>query len=819
MRRSLCVSVFFGLLFPAQWAFPEPSEIWRFSLPPNAAADEAIRLAIQDLNETGQPLGLAFEISEGAPTDKDNWILVGGPDRNIAVQRFMAERDLDPVKDYFPQGFGLRTFSNGEKRTLLIAGASLVGDVRGLYWLWDRIRVHKKIPDLNEVRVPALNLRVDCPWGKSSPGGGSEARLRNSLRYGFNWVAGPPVLDLVPWDSEPEATRNASNRERARELIEYAHSLHMKMFSFSHGFAHHPSLIREVGATLSPCDPKFWEAVREKYRKLLTALPELDGIEICNDDLSGFWDDYEIYDPMHETPECGWSYTKRFREFVKTVYDVVVGEFGKTYFHFTWSLVLHELTTPEVHREIFTDEIPTENFYLKPKITQGDRWWHQPYNRTFNLTPHESVVMFETMNYYEGGRTNIFPTFAGEYYQSGLQTFLMPEDSKVVGVALGGGMPQNGWGTREAYDYVLYRLQWNPNESIEQIAKDFCSIHFGPELAEGMAEIYLLSPHAYKYGLHIEPVSYGQFNSFQHMRVGTFPEMGIPAIDQGREHLEFWKRVYLRCRPWMQETLQDLDHGLEVAEEMVGKFQEIKGRFEDSELAVEIKNRLTMTRLLIQTNNRYVRDAFALFDYLEEPSVESKSHLERAHQRLIAAREAFATSPGFGYQLFGVDLLLKKSAEALESIDSTRSLLRDAPTRQEIEETVANQQARYRSVLEEHGDEAVLFGRFEAQIDGNDILIISGTETEIHHMRWDHPSIKTLDITKPLPRKVVTVIPKDIESRPLHPFVLEQPTEANDFTARIYFEDEPGGHGWVRCELYYVEKSPEELGLSIPWLR
>ncbi|MCA9442419.1 MAG: hypothetical protein KC964_16575, partial [Candidatus Omnitrophica bacterium] len=94
MRRSLCVSVFFGLLFPAQWAFPEPSEIWRFSLPPNAAADEAIRLAIQDLNETGQPLGLAFEISEGAPTETANWILVGGPDRNIAVQRFMAERDL-----------------------------------------------------------------------------------------------------------------------------------------------------------------------------------------------------------------------------------------------------------------------------------------------------------------------------------------------------------------------------------------------------------------------------------------------------------------------------------------------------------------------------------------------------------------------------------------------------------------------------------------------------------------------------------------------------------------------------------------------------
>ena len=59
------------------------------------------------------------------------------------------------------------------------------------------------------------------------------------------------------------------------------------------------------------------------------------------------------------------------------------------------------------------------------------------------------------------------------------------------------------------------------------------------ESAEGMAEIYLLSPSAYKYGLHIEPISYGKFNSFIHMRVGTFPAEGYPSIDSGREHLEF----------------------------------------------------------------------------------------------------------------------------------------------------------------------------------------------------------------------------------------------------------------------------------------
>lgn len=63
----------------------------------------------------------------------------------------------------------------------------------------------------------------------------------------------------------------------------------------------------------------------------------------------------------------------------------------------------------------------------------------------------------------------------------------------------------------------------------------------------------------------------------------------------------------------------------------------------------------------------------------------------------------------------------------------------------------------------------------------------------------------------------VTVIPHDIESRPMHPFVLEQPSPENDFTVKIYLDDMPGGNGWMIFDLYYIPESPESLGLQIPW--
>jgi len=51
----------------------------------------------------------------------------------------------------------------------------------------------------------------------------------------------------------------------------------------------------------------------------------------------------------------------------------------------------------------------------------------------------------------------------------------------------------------------------------------------------------------------------------------------------------------------------------------------------------------------------------------------------------------------------------------------------------------------------------------------------------------------------------------------MHPFVLEQPGEENNYTAKIYLFDEPGGGDWVKFDLYYIPESPKELELEIPW--
>ena len=794
------------------------AETWRIVLGQEHAGDEAMRVVVEDLRDYGAAFGLTFEVVSDAEAGAGgNAIVAGNAARNAWTAQLVESGLIGAGGVADAEAYAIATVEEGGSRTVVVAGGSVIGDVYGLYWIWDRMRVEGRIPDINTVRTPAMKIRLGAAWGRQGFGGRNEKQMQIALRHSFNWVSGPAILDLVPWHCEPEGETNRKNREAAKSLIDYAHSLHMKYFSFANEFTFHPSLLEETGAELTPCDPKFWEVVQQKFRMLFTALPELDGIELCNDDISGFWGRYVPFDVTRDAPECDWPYEKRFRTFVNKVHEVVVGEFDKTYFHFTWGLREHEVhCQPEVFRAIFR-EVPVKNLYLMPKITRGDRWWYQPYNPTFNQTPHPTIVLFETMNYYESGSSHLFPTFSGQYFQRGLQTILAPAETNVRGAAALAGLDPDDWGTVGAYSYVLYRLMWNPDEPMEQIARDFCAIHFGRDVASEMADIYLQSPEAYQYGLHIGPISYGQFNSFLHMRVGTFPADGYPIVDGGKEHLEFLRRIYLRCVPWRTETLRSLEYGRTVAEEMIARYAAIKGRMRDAAVAGEVENRLHMTHNLIRTNIGYVETIFAYFDYIEAPTAANREALAGAHERIKAALADFRATPQFNYDLFGIDVFMQNVQGMLSDRDKALERLARAPDRRQLEALIAEQQQRYRELLESHRGEAVLFGRFKILVDGQDILIVQGGDYRIKNVRWDGAHVEVGEMPTPLPRECVTVVPHDIESRPMHPFVVEQPSAENDYTARIYLDDAPGANGWMIFDLYYIPRPPELLNLEMPW--
>ena len=427
------------------------------------------------------------------------------------------------------------------------------------------------------------------------------------------------------------------------------------------------------------------------------------------------------------------------------------------------------------------------------------------------------VILLSPMNYHANSGGKVFPTFPGQYFQAAFQTIVASESNNLKGAHFWSA-DGNGWNTWNVTSYTANRLAWDCQEDIRTIAKDFASIYFGRAAADKMADIYLLSPVAYKYGIYIEPATHGVFNTLPHLRLTTFPVKGYPRIDNGREHIEFLRKIYLQCKPWISETLLYLDHGLDVANTMVEKYQTAKPLIEDVKLSQDVENSLQLTQLLIKTNNLYAKTFFSYFEYRENPTVENRSKLSELSSELKDTKEIFLAAPGCVYDLVGIEQLLKNVEQALEDLLKAEKMLAKAPGPAGIKQIIAEQQQKYVKVLKEYPEEAVKLLHWQGRVDGKDILNIKGKRLEVEHLQYDSIQDMAYSFLESLPDETVTVIPVDIESRSFRPFVLEQPSKKNNYTAKIYLCDYPmTGYSWWKFDLYYIPKAPEELGLKIPW--
>jgi hypothetical protein len=791
----------------AQLATGQESNGWNIYLSKQLKNDEAIKVVLKDL----QNVGLNFTILNDTGKLAQNSILIGSEKRNELTEKLGKEGKIKLSCLTENQGYEIITKVIDGNKLMIVSGGSIIGDVYGLYWLWDRLRVLKELPDINVTRVPNLKIRFT--------GGESKDATRNALRYGATWVSGGhSVNQLIPWDVEPERTNNTKNREELREVINYAHSLHLKFLVFEDEFSYHPSLLQEFGAKATPNDPAFWDAVQAKYRRLFQVLPEIDGVRIRTGESTRIGGNFKALDVMHEGEGCDWSLAKRYRTYVKKMYTVVVGEFDKIYFQRTWVTSAHEQhSMAAVYKSIFTDDVPIRNLYMSPYLSTTDRYFHQPYNPTFNLTPHNMVVLLSTLDYHGHSGVNICPTFPGQYFQGGLKTILIPKNTNLKGVHF--GVPGiEGWNTGSLTAYTVFRLAWNPNEDVKTVARDFASIHFDKDAAEYLADILLLSPNAYKYGIYIEPVAHGDFRSLPHLRLTTFPVKGFPRLDNGKKHIDFLNTIYLRCKPWKTETLLYLNFGLDVAQTMVEKSNKAKPLMTDKELTEKVSNSVDLTYWLIKTNNLYVKTFFSYFDYRDFPTEENKKSLLNNAQELQESMKKFKAIPGCLYRLDGMEQLLKNVDQLVKDFQREKEKLASAPSDEGIKKIIAEQQAKYAEILQKYQKKAVKFLEWKGRVDGRDLIHIKADRLEVEHLRYDNIAEMDFQFFKSLPRKNVAVLIKDIQARSFRPFVLEQPCQENDYTVTLYLSDYPEhGYSWWKFDLYYIPKAPHELGLAAPW--
>lgn len=210
---SIVFVLVFGIILNIH-TFAQTSQSWQIIIPTQLQKEEAVKVVLNDLQSLGKELNIEFNVKDDREFIKSSAILVGDASLNKVTAKLANNSViiLHGVND--KQGYEIITQKTNNGKIMIIVGSSVIGNVYGLYWLWDRMRVYKTIPDINVIRIPALKTRMSLAWGRNPFGGGSKERMQQALRQSINWVSGQAILDLVPWNSEPENSINAENRKK-----------------------------------------------------------------------------------------------------------------------------------------------------------------------------------------------------------------------------------------------------------------------------------------------------------------------------------------------------------------------------------------------------------------------------------------------------------------------------------------------------------------------------------------------------------------------------------------------------------------------------
>jgi len=767
-----------------------PKELWQ---------DEAIKIAAAELRSAAEHSGIPLELVESG-----KGILLGDASRNPAVARLAEKGRLIPAQDLGDDGYELVTLGRGLS---VLRGGTLRAEAYALLFLADRLRTTGRLPAKAFRRCPAFPLRTSYAYLSLAPSASppyldadrmaaaleaAKSQIRRAFLFGANQVLLRGWQEAIDWKDEILRARAQAYRGYLQQLLDFAHRLHLRLFVMDDEFLYIEDDLRAAGATLSPEDDKFWDFLRNKYRSLLRHLPDLDGIatRIGEQIPRG---PFKAFDLIHNDSHL--SLEEKYRRFLTNIHQVVVGEFGKTFYHRTWTVSDWEQhSVPEVYESIFS-QVPTEGLIVSIKLTKTDQWAYQAYNPTLGLSPHTTNVELEMVRGPHGAQA--YPDFLPPFFQPGLLYALA---RGVKGASF--NLPHNLW--MEATCYVSTRLMWTPRADLRQLARDWATLHFGAKAAKEVAEMLLLTDPAMVKALYVRPwASTHAWNPIPHLMSGMFVAEGNPLLDQGAGHLHFLREIYLHCRPWMKETLADLAEGQSLWGRALNHWRRAERHVPDRALAEQTTSALLLGQAFLALNAAYVTAFLRYFEYEENPTDKTRSLAWRCLENLSRARRDYLEHKG-NFSLLGIEHFLECARLGLSDAQAL-ARLRRAPSEAELHQRARQAMEQDARLLRECVHPIRLL-YWEGNVDGRELITVTPEGVALEHLADEHPTAVRFEVFAQ-PQPGMRVVLRPLEARGLI-YLVEQPSEENGGRFRFCVEDPQSGRALYRLEAYAVSGPP-----------
>ena len=594
-------------------------------LPAESRDDEALALAVGDLSQTLEAIGIS--VRQGLDQDRtglSSFNLVVGALDSPWIQR-LTDAGALAVPALGEEGYLIEKTNYRGVPFVAAVGGGILGQAYGIFRLSELLRVDPEAlaGDFSLQAEPAMTLRL-----VSSPGLPNYPSPQDALRWGFNAVMIEPWPGLALYDGYDPAIFDASkhpedrawveaNRARARQQIADAKSLHLKVVTMGDVFHLPRQALALYGAQVSADDnaglfcvarPKTKALLSHALKEVLTDFPEIDAVMVRTGE------NYPL-GPLAGNPPfqgaCGGlSYPQRIRQIVEVVYSQVVEGSGKTYIHRAW-----DLGDSGAHARLETARDALSGLEEKPgliisfKQTQTDFWRHNPINPSLGGLAAQQMIEFQMAREYEG--KGAFPNYQGEILAGGApeieprggMDYAHGKGVRAVWVWAKGG----GWGGPyptsdlwiEPNTYAASRLAWDPSLSAEALALEWATLRFGPRAAPKIASLLLKSDDAVLQAFYISPAA---------SKFGPWTPNNLWVRDDvvyGEPKMAELYRA-LQVEGDLQAALEEKAQALLTIDAMVADLEAAKEDVLDTRLAEQALNTLRYERALAEVLGHYL---------------------------------------------------------------------------------------------------------------------------------------------------------------------------------------------------------------------
>ena len=511
--------------------------------------DSGYLLALEEVAEAVRSTGnevstVRLGVDEPLPAGN---IILAGRHKDISAER-LADKSVDAWTSPKPEGYRIKPILSPDRKVLLVEGDRR-GMMYGLFKLAERIHLGDDLWKIEIESAPAFGLRLfseegqlldipDIGYYSDSPPYVNEMILRQEvdeekemirhvvgLGYNAFSVLNLGVEEYIDYRYLDKPVYPADDRHRVRspifckyltELCDYAHSLGVAIYLQVYEIQYPPKLDELYGVNLD--GPNIERIINARYKELFERVP-LDGMVVTAT---------EVHPRAGYLGKMLWRHKGRVGAGrMMTMYHNACKAAGKKSIFRMWRIADDANSVEEVIRNVPKDAI------LAVKNTSGDYYLNSPTTTAISGgigRKQPLVVMFDTFPEFDGWsrlfcymkrwgkivrmcRDNgvsgingwgdwspgcIWPDYEPGYLTYGDKNKQAPgTDVSWRGSWNSFRMFTRGFTPGQANAYLLSRLAWNPDDDVNNIAKDFAVLHIGRANASAAADALMATEDAF----------------------------------------------------------------------------------------------------------------------------------------------------------------------------------------------------------------------------------------------------------------------------------------------------------------------------------